>query len=224
MGHESQRATQWRVNMGKKEGHYKNALNGKKIPILTLDNKWHRLFTMMEPDKELKRLEEQLNSLLKLQGKLNTESKSIKKIKKRLIDEIVQLMEKNDKASNKKVEENKRLIEECNEKLAEYQDRLLDIPKEIDQANYALMLRTMEMCYEVLEVNAKEIDEIGEWIKQVRIELKKNIIRKQEKEIKTYELYSFMHDIFGADVVEIFDVKQEHIDRVTQQIDKLRNS
>ena len=32
-----------------------------------------------------------------------------------------------------------------------------------------------------------------------------------------------MHDIFGADVVEIFDVNQEHIDKITQQIDKLRN-
>ena len=210
--------------MAKKEESYKQALNGKKIPILTLDNKWHRLFTMMEPDRELKRLEENLNTLLRQQGKMNTESKSIKKIKKKLMDEIVQLMEHEDKASLKKIDENKRLIEECNDKLDEYQDKLLDIPKEIDQANYALMIRTMEMCYEVLKINAKEIDEIGEWIKQVRIELKKNIIRKQEKEIKNYELYSFMHDIFGADVVEIFDIKQEHIDRVTQQIDKLRNS
>ena len=62
----------------KKDDVYKKALSGKRIPILTLDNKWHRLFTMMEPDRELKRLEDKLNSLLKLQGKLNTESKSIK--------------------------------------------------------------------------------------------------------------------------------------------------
>ena len=79
---------------------------------------------MMEPDRDLKRLEENLNTLLKQQGKYNTESKSIKKIKKRLMDEIVQLMENNDTASNKKIEENKRLIEECNTKLDEYQDRL----------------------------------------------------------------------------------------------------
>lgn len=210
--------------MATKDETYKKALTGKRIPILTLDNKWYRLFAMMEPDKELKRLEENLNSLLKLQGKLNTESKSIKIIKKKLMDEIVQLMERDDAAANKRIEENKRIIEECNEKLEDYQDRLLDIPKEIDQANYALMVRTMEMCYEVLKVNAQEIDEIGEWITQIRIELKKNIVRKQEKEIKNYEMYSFMHDIFGADVVEIFDMKQEHIDKITQQIEKLRNS
>lgn len=210
--------------MAKKEESYKQALNGKKIPILTLDNKWHRLFTMMEPDRELKRLEENLNALLRQQGKMNTESKSIKKIKKKLMDEIVQLMEHEDKASLKKIDENKRLIEECNDKLDEYQDKLLDLPKEIEQTNYALMIRTMEMCYEVLQKNTKEIDEIGEWINKVRIELKKNIVRKQEKEIKNHELYAFMHDIFGADVIEIFDVNQEQMDRIIQQRENAKKS
>lgn len=210
--------------MAKKEESYKQVLSGKKIPILTLDNKWHRLFAMMEPDRDLKRLEENLNTLLKQQGKYNTESKSIKKIKKRLMDEIVQLMENNDTASNKKIEENKRLIEECNTKLDEYQDRLLDLPKEIDKANYDLMIRTMEMCYEVLKINTKEIDELGEWISKMRVELKKNIVRKQEKEIKSHELYSFMHDIFGADVIEIFDVNQEQMDRIIQQRKNAKNS
>lgn len=210
--------------MAKKEESYKKALAGKKIPILTLDNKWHRLFAMMEPDRELKRLESNLNTLLKQQGKMNTESKSIKKIKKKLMDEIVQLMERNDTAANKKIEENRRLIEECNDKLEEYQDKLLDIPAEIDKANYDLMIRTMEMCYEVLQVNTKEIDEIGEWITNIRIELKKNIVRKQEKEIKNHELYSFMHDIFGADVVEIFDMNHEQMERIIQQRENAKKS
>ena len=195
--------------MENKENTFKNALEGKRIPILTLDNKWHHLFYMMEPDKELKRLEEELNTLLKKQGKMNTESKSIKKIKKKLMDEIVQLMEKQDNTSQKKIEENRRLIEECNAKLDEYQDKLLDIPTEIDKVNKLLMIRTMEMCYEVLQVNTKEIEEIGEWISNMRIELKKNVIRKQEKEIKNHELYSYMHDIFGANVIEIFDMKYQ---------------
>lgn len=203
--------------MANKEKTYEQALKGKRIPVLTLDNKWYRLFTMMEPDPELKRLEENLNTLLKQQGKMNTESKSIKKIKKKLMDEIVQLMEREDSSANKKIEENKRLIEECNQKLEDYQDKLLDIPREIDNANYDLMIRTMEMCYEVLQTNSKEIDEIGEWITNIRVELKKNIVRKQEKEIRNHELYSFMHDIFGADVVEIFDVNQEQMNRIIQQ-------
>ena len=210
--------------MAKKEENYKQALNGKKIPVLTLDNKWYRMIAMMEPDSELKNLEEALNTLLKEQGKLNTESKGVKKIKKKLMDEIVQLMEHDDTASLNKINENKRLIEDCNNKLDEYQDRLLDIPKEIDNANYALMIRTMELCYDVLKVNSKEIDEIGEWINNIRIELKKNVVRKQEMEIKNHELYSFMHDIFGADVIEIFDVNQEQMERIIQQRKNAKNS
>ena len=210
--------------MAKKEENYKQALKGKKIPVLTLDNKWYRMISMMEPDCELKNLEEALNTLLKEQGKLNTESKGVKKIKKKLMDEIVQLMEHDDTASLNKINENKRLIEDCNNKLDEYQDRLLDIPKEIDNANYALMIRTMELCYDVLKVNSKEIDEIGEWINNIRIELKKNVVRKQEMEIKNHELYSFMHDIFGADVIEIFDVNQEQMERIIQQRKNAKNS
>lgn len=210
--------------MAKKEENYKQALKGKKIPVLTLDNKWYRMIAMMEPDRELKNLEEALNSLLKEQGKLNTDSKGVKKIKKKLMDEIVQLMEHEDAASLNKINENKRLIEDCNTKLDEYQDRLLDIPKEIDNANYALMIRTMELCYDLLKVNSKEIDEIGEWINNIRIELKKNVVRKQEMEIKNHELYSFMHDIFGADVIEIFDVNQEQMERIIQQRKNAKNS
>ena len=41
----------------------------------------------------------------------------------------------------------------------------------------------------------------------MRIELKKNLVRKQEKELKNHALYSYMHDIFGAEVIEIFDMK-----------------
>ena len=210
--------------MAKKQENYKQALSGKKIPILTLDNKWYRLFTMMEPDRELKQFEDALNALLREQGKLNTDSKRIKKTKKKLMEEIVQLMECNDAASNKKIEKNKNLIEECNSKLEEYQDRLMDVPKEIEQANYNLMIRTMEMCYEVLSINSKEIDVISEWINNIRVELKKNVIRKQEMEIKNHELYSFMHDIFGADVIEIFDVNQEQMERIVQQRINAKNS
>lgn len=195
-----------------KEELYKKALVGKKFPVLTLDHKWHHLFKNIEPDATLKELEEKLNTLLRRQGKLNTESKDIKKIKKKLMDEIVGLMEQEDASSQKQIEENRRLINECNEKLEGYQDELLELPQEINVANYDLMVRTMEICYDVLQQNTDDIQQIADWITQIRIELKKNIVRKQEMEIKNHELYSYMHDIFGADVIEIFDMKYNPLD------------
>ena len=69
------------------------------------------------------------------------------------------------------------------------------------------MLATMEVCYNDIKEGTEEINEISEWIESVRVELKKKAIRKQEKQQRIQDLYSYMHDIFGADVIEIFDMK-----------------
>lgn len=193
--------------MDKRENTFKTALEGKKIPMLTLDNKWYKLFDHTEKTGSIKRKEQELNALIKKQGQLVTGSKDIKKLKKKLMQEIVSLMEADDAGSAKKVEENKRLIEECNEKLEAYEEELLDLPREIDQVNYALMVETMQLCYVTLHENADFIEEISDWITSIRIELKKKIVRKQEKEIENQKLYAYMHDIFGADVIEIFDMQ-----------------
>ena len=101
--------------------------------------------------------------------------------------------------------------------MEEYEDELLDIPSRIDEANHHLMLRTMEICYNLLDNNTREIEKISSWISKIRVEIKKNVVRKQEREIRNYELYSFMHDIFGADVLEIFDMKYNPEDTVLRK-------
>ena len=207
--------------MGRGEDVYKPALVGKDIPILTLDNKWHRLFTQTGISPQIQKKEEQLNELLKKQGKLTNESKDIRRLKTKLMNEIVSLMgedgEALSKESARKQEENKRLIEECNEKIDANQDKLLDLDKEISEANYELMLLSMEVCYDAIGENTKEIEAIDKWINQIRIELKKNVVRKQEKELFNQELYTYMHDIFGPDVIEIFDMKYNPQDRMLKK-------
>ncbi len=196
--------------MSEVDSKFKNALAGKKIPPLTLDNKWHRLFTQTQPDKRLQRLEKEIGELLKKQGKANTEIKKIKKLKKTLMQEIMDnataSSSGNEKAI-KKAEDNKRLLEECNEKITDYEDELFEVPREIDKANRELMLLTMQICYDRLKGNEREIAELSKWIAQVREELKEKVIRKAEMEDMNHELYSYMHDIFGADVINIFDMK-----------------
>lgn len=197
-----------------KEEAYKNALQGKKIPILTLDNKWHQLFTQTKPVPEIKRLSDELNELLKKQGKLNSDIKGIRKLKKKLMDEIVTLRDEaiqtNQASIEDKIQQHKKLIQDCNDKLDAYQEELLDLPTQIEQINFQLMLLSMEACYERIAVNESDIQETSEWINEVRIELKKRLIRKQELEQDNHELYSYMHDIFGADVVDLFDLHMRH--------------
>lgn len=210
--------------MSKKEELYEQALNGKKIPILTLDNKWYKLFPNLNDYPKILDLARELNDLLKRQGKLNTETREIKNIKMRLMQEIVpmvdELEQQPNKALEKKIDDNKRLIEESNERLESYQDELMEIPGMIDKANRALMLATMEYCYENMESNTEEIVRIAKWVSEIREELKNNLIRKQEKEIYNRQMYAYMHDIFGADVIEMFDMKYNPLEQAPKNTDE----
>lgn len=197
------------VDKGKRE-LFTAALQGKNIPILTLDNKWYRLLDE-EERKAVKDIEERMNGLLKRQGKLNTEKKDLKKLKKKLMGEIVTMVdEAGDHPTNaqtRKIEQHKQKIEESNAKLEEYEDELLDLPKQIDDLNIQLMLATMEFCYADMQENTKQIQEIAGWVTKIRIELKKRLIRKQEMEQRNHAIYSYMNDLFGADVMDMFDLE-----------------
>ncbi len=191
---------------------FNNAIGSAKIPILILDNKWHRIFGKMNPTEEIKELEKELGNLLKRQGKLVNENKDLKKIKNNLMSEIVDNMDgvdtrDSDEAVDKKLNDNKRLINDVNDKLDKNEEELMDLPREIDAVNKKLMLATMDLCYERLQGNTTQIEEIAEWVKDIRVQLKKNLVKKQDMELYNAELYSYMHDIFGPVVMELFDMK-----------------
>ena len=52
------------------------------------------------------------------------------------------------------------------------------------------------------------------------MEIKKKLIRKGESEKTVFDLYSYMHDIFGAEVIEIFDMKYNPEERKKAQAEK----
>ncbi|MDE6982008.1 MAG: hypothetical protein K2P60_11510, partial [Lachnospiraceae bacterium] len=144
-----------------------------------------------------------------------TQSKDLKKLKSTLMENIRINMEgasENAKHSSKrKLEEDKRLIGEINEKLEAYGEELLDLPRQIDKVNRELMYESVQSCYDILQSNTEVIEEISRWITQVRIDLKKNIIKKQNCEINSKEIYSYMHDVLGAEIIEVFDKEHEDI-------------
>lgn len=198
----------------KTEEEFRAALSDKNIPLLVLDQKWHRLFAIHGKTDEIKEKEAKVNELLAQQGRANTELKKLKKIKNQLMDEIVQNMDDEDDDSaerEKKRLENKKLIDEVNEKIDEEEDLLLELPKEIKEVNESLMILSMDYFYSKLRVNQTEAKEIEDWIAQVRIDLKKNIIRKQNRTINNKEIYSYLHDIFGAEVLDLFDIQYDDL-------------
>ena len=198
--------------MSRTDDVYKPALSGKKIPLLPLDNKWYKLMSGYTMTEQMIADEEEIKELLKKQGRLNTSLKELKKKKNHLMAQIVGNM---DEEAGSTMDDIKEQIEECNRTMDEYMDELIDIPKLLNEINYRLMLGTMELCYDSIKTNTDVINEIGDWIDNIRKELKLNVVRKQEKEYKNQQIYSYMHDIFGADVIDIFDMKynpeSEHV-------------
>lgn len=192
-------------------------LQNKKIPVCILDQKWHRLFALKGKPEHVAACEQELNELLKKQGQLNNEIRELKKLKSKLMGNIVENMEGTHaenagRISSKKLDEDKRLIDDINAKLEAHEDEMLELPREIDRVNKELMLLTVECCYGNLRCNVKEIREITDWITQVRIDLKKNIIKKQNREINSRQIYAYMHDLFGAEMMDVFDLDHDDID------------
>ena len=75
------------------ETDFLKALEGKNIPILTLDHNWHRLFGQSRMTPRIKDLEEEVNDLLKEQGRINTEMRKLTALKKDLMDKILKKTE-----------------------------------------------------------------------------------------------------------------------------------
>ncbi len=193
---------------------FESVLADKKIPLVTLDNKWYLLFEGDLRTFTLTNMEKKLNKLLRRQGQLFNEIKDMENAKKTLMDKILESMdadvdEVNGALKTKKLEASKKLINDLNNKIVSSEKELEELPEKINQTNKSLLVEGMRICYYAMKNNKDKIEEINTWIANIRIELKKNVVRKQEMEEETVQMYSYMHDILGFEIVDIFDLYNE---------------
>lgn len=187
-----------------------NMIKDNKIPILTLDARWNTLFEEERKNPEIKKLVNKLNSLLKEQGGAVNNIKDMKKLKKKIMLNIVDNMEssgtvKDDRLRDKKQNANQKMITDLNTKLADAEDRLMELPYEIMKVNQELMLESMILCYQRLNTQTATSKEIEEWINQITVELEEKRKQKEEIDRQANQIYSFMHDMLGGKVIEVFD-------------------
>ena len=171
------------------------------IPILTLDERWYRLVNSKIKTDEIIYWEKQVNELLKKQGRINNDIKDIKKLKKQLINDVVENMDDDDdsKAKQKLMNQNQRLIQESKDKISTLEDELMELPRELARANERLLTETLKVCYDKINSNSKDIQVLAKWIDATRVKLKKNILIKQDKETINENMYSLIHDIIGPE-------------------------
>ncbi|HWT74640.1 MAG TPA: hypothetical protein VN258_07955 [Mobilitalea sp.] len=196
--------------MAKKEKRieFHNIVKDKKLPILTLDTRWHELFTEDQKTAEIKELEQKVNNLLKKQGKLVNDIKDMKNLKNSLLKDIVNNMDigkDNAKEKDKKLGKNKQYINELNEKMDKSMDELGDLPYQIKEVNEQLMGESINVFYGLLETNKTELKEVTDWINNIREDLKHKILLKQDLEAQNSLIYTYMHDILGPELMERFD-------------------
>lgn len=197
--------------MSKKEeeNQYDKFIDMKKIPILPLDNRWHQLFPDEAKPARIKKLEKEVMELVKREGGVNHEMKNLTKLKKKLMKEIVENMEETtseqEKLRQKKLIASQKLIGDINDKFKVLEDEKYELPYRVMKANKELLLESIEVCYDRLETNQSHIEALTEWIEKTRVQLKKNVIIKQEKQDTNNQIYSYMHDMLGPEFMEIFD-------------------
>ena len=189
--------------------YIKNITAFNQIPILTLDERWYHLITEKNKTDEIRFWEKKVNDLLKKQGQTNNDIKEVKKIKAQLIQDVVENMEDDDDKTMKKMSQNQKLIQEAKDKIAQLEDESMDIPRELAQANHQLILETIKVCYNRMNSNKEDVEVLEKWINATRLKLKKNLLIKQDKEDVNTQIYGYMHDILGAEMMEELDKLNE---------------
>ena len=186
-------------------------VHNSKIPILILDNRWQQLFPEEQKPVNIKRLENSLKNAMKKQAKLGSDLKELQALKKKLMSEIMLNMEEvgsdleKEEKRRKKLDKSQKLILDINEKISKCMHETDEVPDEIKRANEALMIASVKLCYEKMGTNAEDIKVISDWIDKMRVELKRQVLIKQEKQETNEKIYSYLHDILGPKYMEMFD-------------------
>lgn len=197
--------------MKKKEQDFEralsNAIKGQQIPILVLDTRWHSLFPKSGKPSHIASLEEDLNVLLKRQGFLVNDLKNSKKTKKKLMESIVANMGKDSPQDIKRKEKQQELLLEINERITTESDELMELPRQIKQANEILMIESARYCFERLSESDEQVKELDTEIREIRSVLRDKQEEKEYLEESRDSAYSLMHSILGRSVMNLFDHK-----------------
>ena len=183
-------------------------LKEKNIPLINVDERWLRLFPENEKTPAIKRLEKELKELLKRQGKVNTELKDIKVVREQLTQSVLNSAEDTSIPEAKRLKKqaaSQRLIVESREKFEQLEREQQELPGLIQDANNALIFESVRVCYEKIDKNKSDIEKLAQWIDETRLKLKERILIKQDKETKNQEIYTYLHAMLGAKVMEAFD-------------------
>lgn len=182
----------------------------RRIAPLTLDVKWQAIFNTSDKPANIAKLEKQLNDIIKRQGGITNDRKDLKRIKKQLMQEIVDNMDSPENSrAEKKVKKSKELIEDINDKLILLEDEELDIPDNMAEVNAQLMIESMSEIFDSYEANEEDIEVLESWINETRVELKKRVLLLQKKKEENAMMEKYLNDMVDSEIIRDYRAYRE---------------
>ncbi|MDD5936995.1 MAG: hypothetical protein PUC65_15765 [Clostridiales bacterium] len=192
---------------------FRSAFRGRKVPLVTLDERWLTLFPPEDMNERMKELQHRLNELLKHQGRAVENIKGYKRFKSQLMQEIVDNMEVDEspigKLKQKKLEKNQKKILDINEQLQQSEEELSDLPYEIKDTNEELLAETSKVGLLRLLDTGRKLNGIKSEILELEQQLVELKREQRELEKVNRDTYLYMNDMLGTDMMKKIDDAME---------------
>ena len=200
------------TELDEREEIFLERFRGVETPILTLDERWLTMFPEKEKNKEVLRLEKNLNEAFKYQAKLSEDLKVAEETKKQLMSRIIHNMKIAQISEEEAMlqEKSQKFIREINERIDELEQEYEAMPQRIKELNEALLMESLRFCYRKMRENRRNLKEQEKLIQEAKDLLEERTARKQEIQKQDEDMYIFMHHLFGRGVLEIFDEFDEN--------------
>jgi len=194
----------------KKHIHFNIAtLKKNDITILTLDERWNRLFQIIPISGRVKKLQDSLNRLLAQEAGLYQEKNSIDPEKKKHMNTIISLtpeaFDKNDENAKLTLQKSKQRIEALNRRAQELEEELFAKQEEIRNVNFKLLEETVRYVYSVMLKSRKKEQQIEKEIDSLKRKLKELQTQRQSLSTDWTDVYTFFHTLLGAEELTKLD-------------------
>ena len=188
-----------------------NILRKNRIPLLTDEPEWVRLFGSVN-NRQIQSAKDNLIQAIKEEKELEAHGKEIQKKKSNHMKMILEVSNALNNEDNKDKERNIKLLDrykdeilKINEEVDEIKYRLESFPKEIREANFQLLSASVQYGYEELKHKEKEFNKAVEELDSLRIKLREALKNKHDNEEWINATYSFLHGILGSEVIDKLD-------------------
>jgi len=183
-------------------------ISKNRIPILIKDPTWLKLFGDAG-DRPINNARKDLESLLEKQRFTDRQLKEKSKEKRKIMNKILTL---SDELNNNQLTKGTELLGEYQQKIHTLNDEIENLtferemfPKQIKEANLALIKATIKLAYKQLSECENGLEPLNSEIESLRNKIRELIDRKNDYEEKISTTYRFLHGILGSKEMEKLD-------------------